>query len=317
MTSASPVKVSHLAHAYGQRTVLHDLDFEIQTGERFGLLGPNGSGKTTLFKILATLLTPSSGKAEVFGFDVGRSAAQVRARLGIIFQSPALDAQLTVEENLRHHAHLHGLKGARLTGRLERILSRLDLVARRRDRVGTLSGGLARRCDLARGLLHAPGLLLLDEPTAGLDPVARREFWQELERQQAESGLTLLLTTHLMAEAERCNRLGILDRGRLVALETPARLCAEVGGTVVTIKSAEAETLAPEIQRQFQMATRIVDGCIRMEHPQGHDLVPRLAGAFPGRISSVTVQTPTLEDAFIHRTGHQFGQDDGGREKSA
>ncbi|MFQ5670773.1 MAG: ATP-binding cassette domain-containing protein [Acidobacteriota bacterium] len=305
-TQTVPVILENVTHTFGTRRVLDGLSFQIGPGEFFGLLGPNGSGKTTLFRILATLLFPTSGRVRVFGFNVALYPGQVRSRIGVVFQTPALDDQLTVRENLRHHARYHGLAGPALARRLEEVLDALGIKDRSAERVGILSGGLQRRVDLARGLMHRPDLLILDEPSTGLDPGARRDFWSELDRLRAQTGLTILLTTHLMAEGERCDRVGILDRGQMVALGDPTSLCQEVGGTVLTLKTDQPGELVQGLQDRFDLAARVVDGALRLEHDDGHALVPRLVTAFPGRITSVTVQAPTLEDVFIKRTGHQF-----------
>jgi ABC-2 type transport system ATP-binding protein len=281
----------------------------VEPGEPFALLGPNGSGKTTLFRILATLVRPSAGQARVFGFPVNDRPDAVRSRIGVVFQSPALDDQLTVAENLRHHARLYGLTGRRRRQRVAEVLEGFGLAGRAGDRVGTLSGGLKRQADLARGLLHQPRLLVLDEPTAGLDPIARRDLWSHLEELRRSTQMTILITTHLMDEAERCHRVAILDHGRLVGLDTPAALRQEIGGTVVTIHADRPEDLCGDLGERLQIEAAVLDGAIRIEHPDGHALVARLASAFPERVSSITVQTPTLEDVFVHRTGHRFADE--------
>ena len=306
MTSETPVVIRNLGLRYGQRTALHDLSLEVQSGELFGLLGPNGSGKSTLFRILGTQLPPGTGEARVWGLDVVRDAVAVRHRIGVVFQSPALDGLLTVRENLLHQGRLYGLGGRHLTRRIDELLERLALAERRDDRVAVLSGGLRRRVDIARGILHEPSLLLLDEPSAGLDPGARRDLWQELARLREQAGLTILVTTHLMEEGERCDRVAILDAGRLVGLAPPSQLRAEIGGSVVTLQSADPGTLCRKISERFGVAAQLLDGTVRIEHQDGHTLVPRLAEAFPDAIASMTVQAPTLEDVFVHRTGHAF-----------
>jgi ABC-2 type transport system ATP-binding protein len=301
-----PLAVRDLVHAYGDRRALNGVSFQVQKGEMFALLGPNGSGKTTLFRIVATLVRPRSGEAAVFGARVDEQPAAVRSRMGIVFQSAALDAHLTIVENLRHHARLYGLSGRRRRRRVDAVLAAFGLEDRASHRVGTLSGGLKRRADLARGLLHEPQLLILDEPSSGLDPGARRDFWTHLEKLRRRLEMTILVTTHLMDEAERCNRVGILDHGRLVGLDTPAVLRREIGGTVVTVQAERPEELSREVAERFQVSVTVVDGALHIEHSDGHGLVPRLASAFSARIASITVQTPTLEDVFVHRTGHGF-----------
>ena len=304
--SPPPVRVQDLAHSYGEHRALDGISLELQAGEFFGLLGPNGSGKTTLFRILATLLTPRAGSALIFGHDVVRSPAAARALIGIVFQSPALDDLLTVEENLRHHARLQGVPRRQRKQRVAELLDGLGLNDRRNQRVGELSGGLKRRADLARGILHRPGLLLLDEPSGGLDPRARRDLWAHLEKVRQESGITVLVTTHIMEEGEFCDRLAIMDNGKVVDLDTPANLRAALGGTVVTIQAEEPESLAMAITNDMNIPATVLNGAIRIEHDDGHALVPRLAENLGARMTAITVQAPSLEDVFVHRTGHLF-----------
>ena len=203
------------------------------------MLGPNGGGKTTAFKILSTLLLPSQGSAHLFGFDVNKDPNLIRSRIGVVFQSQSLDLKLTVEENLRHHGHLYGLIGSKLRNQIKFTLKQLGLIGREKDRIETLSGGLRRRVELAKGLLHKPGLLLLDEPTAGLDPGARRDLWEYLNSLRLKNNLTILLTTHLLDEAERCTRVGFLDEGQLVALDSPETLKKKLGGEIVVVKTKD------------------------------------------------------------------------------
>ena len=306
--AAPPVSVVGLGHRYGERQALAGLDLDVSRGEIVALLGPNGSGKSTLFRILSTLITPTAGRALVFGADVARAAPAARRRIGVVFQSPALDDQLTARENLRLHGRLHGLGGRRLEERIEVLLERMGVLERAEERTGRLSGGLARRVDLARGLLHEPDLLLLDEPTSGLDPAARRDLWALLEDLQ-DRGLTLLLTTHLMDEAERCQRVIILDRGTLVASGTPAALRAGVGGDVLTIGTDRPVEAAALLHRELGLAAAVRGDQLRLEHPGAAELVPRVAAALGARLHSLTLQAPTLEDVFLHRTGRAFAEE--------
>jgi ABC-2 type transport system ATP-binding protein len=285
------------------------VSFAVGAGELFGLLGPNGGGKTTALQVLATLLRPTGGAARVFGADVVGDAASVRRRIGVVFQHPALDIRLTPLENLRHHGHLYGLRGAELARRSGELLLRLGVADRGRDRVSTLSAGLRRRVEIAKGLLHRPGLLLLDEPTAGLDPGGRRDVWDTVEDLRAREGITVLATTHLMDEAERCDRIGILDKGALAALGTPAELKGGIRGDVISLAAADPRGLAGEIRGRFGGEVSVVDGAVRIERQDGAELVPRLAEAFPGAIRSITVGEPTLEDVFLQRTGHRFQEE--------
>lgn len=305
------VAVQDLEYRYGDRQALAGVSLSVSRREIFGLLGPNGGGKTTLFKVLCTLLLPSSGSARVFGHDLAREARHVRRHLGVVFQHPSLDPKLTVAENLSHHAHLYGMRGAALRERAELLLRRVGLADRARDRVEALSGGLQRRAELAKALMHRPDLLLLDEPSTGLDPGARRDFGHHLEHLRAEEGVTVLLTTHILDEAERCDRLGILHRGALVALGRPSELKSQVGGDVVVIHSHTAEPLREKIRLRFGYEPRLVDGNLRIEMPEGHEFARSVVNAFGREVESVSFGKPTLEDVFIHLTGHRlWGEDD-------
>lgn len=299
-----------MAHRYGEREALKGISFDVASGEVFGLLGPNGGGKTTLLRILSTLLKPSAGTARVGGADVVRRPAAARKRIGVVFQNSSLDRELTPRENLRHHGHMHGLRGGPLQARIDRELDRLGVGRRGSDRVKTLSGGLRRRVELAKGVLHDPEVLLLDEPTAGLDPGGRREFWANLRRLGDEENVAIIVTTHLMEEADRCDRIGILDRGNLVALDSPTGLKGEIRGDVIALEVEDPERLAREVEERFAVATAVIDGSVRIERRDGPEFVPRLAEAFPGEIRSITVGKPTLEDVFVHRTGHRFEDED-------
>jgi ABC-2 type transport system ATP-binding protein len=303
--------VAGLGHRYGDRVALDAVSFEVRPGELFGLLGPNGGGKSTLFRILTTLMRPASGSARILGHDVVREPEAVRRRLGVVFQHASVDGKLTVEENLRHHGWLFGLHGAALRERAERLLDRFGLAERRREPVERLSGGLQRRVELAKGLLPSPRLLLLDEPSTGLDPIARRDFLAQLDALRAAEGITVVLTTHHMDEAERCERVAILDRGRLVANGTPAELKAQVGGDVLVIESGDLEALGGRIEQRFGIRAQALDGVLRIERPQAHELVPALVEAFPGEISTVTYGRPTLADVFVRLTGRRFAADAG------
>jgi ABC-2 type transport system ATP-binding protein len=310
---ASPVVVQNLHHIYPARRpakeprpALKGVSFSVERGEIFGLLGPNGGGKTTTFHILSTFIRPTAGRAEIFGFDVLRDAGKVREQLGVVFQNPSLDKKLTVEENLRHQGHLYGLSGRDLTARIQDVMRRVALSDRAGDLTETLSGGLRRRVELAKGLLHRPGLLLLDEPSTGLDPGARHDLWDYLAELKQRESMTMIVTTHLMEEAEKCDRVAILSQGQLVALGTPAALKSQIGGDVITVETNEPAALAAAIGQKFGAAPLIVGGQLRIERERGHEFIPQLVGAFPGQITSVTLGKPTLEDVFIKQTGHRF-----------
>jgi ABC-2 type transport system ATP-binding protein len=301
-----PLEVRHLTHRYGARVALADVSFEVAPGEIFGLLGPNGGGKTTLFRIVSTLMAPADGEVYVGGDDVARYPDRVRRRLGVVFQSAALDARLTVRENLLHQGHLYGLSGRRLTERMSATLAHVGLSDRARDLVLTLSGGLQRRAELAKALLHSPEVLVLDEPTTGLDPGARRDVWQHLTALRARDGTTVVLTTHMMDEAARCDRVGILHEGRLVALGSPQALTSEIGGDVVLIASPDAPGLAARVRARFGGRVDVVDDQVHIERDRAHTFVPDLVESFPGEIDSVTFGKPTLEDVFMHHTGKRL-----------
>lgn len=319
MTGSEPktVEILGVSHAYGSHTALRNLSFEVASGEIFGLLGPNGGGKTTLFRILSTIMMPGEGTARICGHDVVQEPAEVRRHIGVVFQSPSLDRKLTVEENLMHQGHLYNLNGAELHIRSDEALRRLGLSERTRQRVETLSGGLQRRVEVAKSLLHRPDLLLLDEPSTGLDPGARLDLWSTLRALRDENGVTSVLTTHLMEEAEQCDRIAILDRGVLVAIGAPAELKNEVGGELVTIQTAEGVQLCDEVAAQFSYATKCIENSVRIELPRdaqttGPKLLIQLAEAFPGKIVGAYIGKPTLEDVFIHFTGRRFDAETAG-----
>ncbi|HYK90208.1 MAG TPA: ATP-binding cassette domain-containing protein [Acidobacteriota bacterium] len=288
---------------------LKDVSFSVQRGEIFGLLGPNGGGKTTLFKILSTLLVPETGIVQIAGYDVRTNPHDIRHHLGVAFQFPSLDKKLTAAENLWHHGHLYGIRGAALNLRIDLMLKRVNLQDRAHDLVETLSGGMARRVELAKTLLHSPELLLLDEPSTGLDPGARRDLWEQLKALSSRDSVTVLLTTHLMEEAAACGRLALLHHGQIVALGTPDQLTAEIGGDVLTVHSQDPQTLGEEIRGRFQCPATVLDGTVRIERENGHLFIPQLVEAFPGRIQGISLGKPTLEDVFIHRTGHRLEED--------
>jgi len=293
-------------HRYGERAALNGVSFEVRPAELFGLLGPNGSGKTTMFRILSTLMVPVGGRAVILGHDAARDPSRLRREIGVVFQAQSIDLKLTAAENLRHQGHLYGLHGPALRSRIKEMLDRVGLSDRPKDKAETFSGGMQRRLELAKGLLHGPRVLLLDEPTTGLDPGARRDVWQYLRTLRDEEQVTVLVTTHLMEEAERCDRLAILNEGKLVALGTPSELKQEIGGDVIVLEAKEADSLAMRIHTRFEVEVRVVDGQVRIERANGHRFVTDIVEAFPGEVDSVSIAKPSLEDVFIRRTGHRF-----------
>ena len=306
------ISLQHVVHRYENRTALNGVSFDVRQAELFGLLGPNGSGKTTLFRILSTLMVPTAGRAVVMGCDASEDAARLRRQIGVVFQAQSVDPKLTAYENLWHQGHLYGLRGTSLNTRISEMLTRVGLADRAKERVETFSGGMQRRIELAKGLLHRPGVLLLDEPTTGLDPGARRDLWQYLQTLRDEEHVSVLVTTHLMEEAERCDRLAIMNEGNLVALGTPAELKSEIGGDVVLLEAAnDAAGLADNIRARFHVHTTVIDNQVRIEREGGHRFVTDVVEAFPGAIQAISVSKPALEDVFIRRTGHKFWSENG------
>jgi ABC-2 type transport system ATP-binding protein len=308
--SAEPaVSIAGLAHRYGERQALAGLDLSILPGEVFAVLGPNGGGKTTLFRLLSTLLPIQTGRASILGLDVAGQTAAVRAVIGVVFQAPSLDRKLTVAENINIQGALYGLSGAELARRRDALLKQFGLADRARELTEKLSGGLKRRVELVKGLLHRPRLLLLDEPSTGLDPAARSGLWRHLRALRDEHGTTVLATTHYLDEADDADRIAILHEGKLVALGEPEQLKASVGGDSITIETAQPDELAAAIREQFELPTQTIDGAVRLETPDGHRWISRLVEAFPGRIASIRLGRPSLEDVFIARTGHRYARD--------
>ena len=306
----SVIQLQSLKHQYGDRVALAGVSFDVRPAEIFGLLGPNGSGKTTTFRILSTLMVPSGGRAMIMGHDVAREPAQVRRNIGVVFQAPSIDVKLSAEENLMVVGHIYGLRGAMLKKRVAEMLGRVGLADRAKEKAETFSGGMQRRLELAKGLLHHPSVLLLDEPTTGLDPGARRDLWQDLQILRYEDRVTVLVTTHLMEEAERCDRLAIYANGSVVALGTPAVLKAEIGGDVIMLETKDAEGLARRIEQRFGLHPSVLDNRVRLEIENGHRFVTDVVEGFPGEIEGVSVHKPSLEDVFIRRTGHRFWTDE-------
>jgi ABC-2 type transport system ATP-binding protein len=304
--SPAVISIQDIVHRYDGRTALNGVSFDVRPAELFGLLGPNGSGKTTLFRILSTLMIPSAGRALIMGQDAATNPDGLRRQIGVVFQAQSIDLKLSAYENLRHQGHLYGLHGSALKARIQEMLGRVALADRAKDRAETFSGGMQRRLELAKGLLHHPSVLLLDEPTTGLDPGARRDLWQYLRILRDEERVSILVTTHLMEEAGRCDRLAIMNEGKLVALGTPADLRHEIGGDVIVLEALDPEALARKIESRFGISAQVLAGKVRIERESGHRFITDVVESFPGEIEAVSVSKPTLEDVFIHRTGHRF-----------
>lgn len=307
-TSSVAVTVDKVEFSYGERLALDAVSFEVRDGEIFGLLGPNGGGKTTLFRILSTLAMPASGSAKLLGYDLATDQQLIRENIGVVFQQPSVDNKLTIAENLRHHGQLYSITKTELTRRIVEILDTLGLADRANEACETLSGGLKRRVELAKGLLPRPKLLILDEPSTALDPGARIDLWHYLGILQ-QSGTTVLLTTHLLEEAERCDRIAIIDEGRIVCIDTPDTLRSSIGGDILTIGTSDPQSLSERISQRFGEQPQLIGGSLRIERDNGHQLLRDLVEAFPDEIDGISVGKPTLEDVFVRETGHRFWSD--------
>ncbi len=291
---------------------LKEVGFSIFQGEIFGVLGPNGSGKTTLFKILSTLMKPSQGQVTLCDYSLAADPSGVRSCLGVVFQQPSLDIRLSAEENLICQGNMYGLKGQPLQRRVDELLDYMQLADRRDDRVQSFSGGMKRKLEIAKALLHTPRVLLLDEPDTGLDPGARRDVWRMLEQLRQDEQMTIILTTHLMDEADRCDRIAVISQGQLVALDTPDVLKSQIGGDVITLFCNDSEKLEPlrrAIESNFSPwpnggEPRIVHNRIYIEQEDGVGFIAKLSQAFSDDIDAMSVGKPTLEDVFLHLTGH-------------
>ena len=304
------LQLEGLTRRFGARLALDGLALSVGAGEIVGLLGPNGAGKSTTFQLLAGLLAPDAGRVLFEGRPLSLHDAALRQRMGILFQRGSLDDLMSARENLRLGAQLYGLTGERARTRVERMLQLIGLAERGDERVSTWSGGMRRRLELARALVHEPRILLMDEPSQGLDEASFRAFWAHLRALRDSEGLTVLLTTHRADEAQLCDRLAVLDAGRLVACDTPEALAARVGGDILTLEAREPEALAHELHTRLGLEARVVEGRVQVEVEHGHALVPRVVEALPpGRVDAVSVRRPTLADVFLQLTGRALGAD--------
>jgi ABC-2 type transport system ATP-binding protein len=298
------LRVDGLSRRFGTRVALDGVSFEVAPGEMFGLLGPNGAGKTTAFRLLAGLLPAHAGTLALDGRPVSAADTAYRARLGVVFQEPSLDLKLTARENLRLGAALYDVPRAIATRRIDEALALMALGDRADEPASKYSGGMRRRIEIARVLLHEPTLLLLDEPGRGVDPEALRRIWDEIATLAATRATSVIVTTHQPEEAERCHRIAILDGGRLAATGTPDELRAHVAGDVVRVRGDNPEELRVTIATRLALAGRVVEGDVVVETPRGHEVVPRIAELFPpGRIAAIATSRPTLADVFAKLTG--------------
>jgi len=297
------VSVSGLAKSYGEIEAVRGIDFEVRAGETFGFLGPNGAGKSTTIKILCTLATPTAGSARVAGYDVVKQRDAVRRSIGLVFQDTTLDSYLTAEQNLRFHAELYGVPRNVFEPRMRQVMDMVGLWERRDSLVSTYSGGMQRRLEIARGLLHAPRVLFLDEPTVGLDPQTRSSIWEYINALKAREDITIFLTTHYMDEAENCDRIAIIDHGKIVAIDTPEALKASVGKDRVQIRTADDDAAIAALDAQFGIEATIAEGMVTFAVESGEQFVPRLFAELGVPIRSVSVSRPSLDDVFMSYTG--------------
>ena len=297
------IKVAGLTKNYGEIEAVRGIDFEVPVGETFGFLGPNGAGKSTTIKVLCTLARPTSGSAQVAGHEVTAERDAVRRNIGLVFQDTTLDNYLTGAQNLRFHAALYGVPAAAVEPRMRQVLDMVGLWDRRDSLVSTYSGGMQRRLEIARGLLHAPHVLFLDEPTVGLDPQTRASIWEYINELKSREDITIFLTTHYMDEAEHCDRIAIIDHGKIVAIDTPEALKASVGKDRVQIHTADDQAAIGELAREFGIEAAMHEGAVTFSVPSGEQFVPRLFAGLSVPIKSVSVSRPTLDDVFMSYTG--------------
>ncbi len=306
------IEVQDIYKKFGAIEAVRGVSFSVSAGEIFGFLGPNGAGKSTTINILCTLLKPDTGVATLAGHDVVKRPADVRASIGIVFQDPSLDERLSAYENLNFHALVYNVPKSERETRIKHVLEMVELWARRHDVVRTFSGGMKRRLEIARGLLHHPRVLFLDEPTLGLDPQTRNRIWEYIRELRVKQNITIFLTTHYMDEAENCDRIAVIDHGRIIALDTPDKLKAMVGGDVVTLTSPELPRARTEIGERFQLEVMEQDSKLVMEVPDGESFLPQLMKAVDVPIDSISVRRPTLDDVFLKLTGRTMRDEAGG-----
>jgi len=312
------IEVEELRKKFGEFEAVRGVSFEVEPGEVFGFLGPNGAGKTTTINMLCTLARPTSGQARVAGHDVVRERDDVRRNIGLVFQDPTLDSYLTAVQNLRLHAELYGVRADLVQPRMEQVMRMVGLWDRKDSPVGTFSGGMRRRLEIARGLMHSPRVLFLDEPTIGLDPQTRRSIWTYIRELQEREQITIFMTTHYMDEAEWCDRIAIMDHGQIVALDAPATLKAQVGTDRVSIHTDDDDATIAALTERFDVEAWISEGAVTFAVPQGEEFVPRLFAELGIAIKAVHVSRPTLDDVFMSYTGSTIrdAEEDQGKDRN-
>ena len=304
--SSEVIEVQGLSRNFGPIEAVRNVSFSVGEGEVFGFLGPNGAGKTTTINVLCTLLRPSSGAARVSGYDVVRQRSEVRRSIGLVFQQSTLDEYLTAEQNLRFHGYAYGIPAGEREERIRELLTMVELWERRKGAVRAFSGGMKRRLEIARGLLHHPRVLFLDEPTLGLDPQTRRHIWDYLRELLQRERLTIFLTTHYMDEAENCGRIAIIDHGAIVALDTPDGLKDAVGGDVISFSTADNAAAAEQVRDRYRLTPVLQDGIVRFHVASGETFLPDFVRTFPQPLLSIGLRRPTLDDVFLSLTGREI-----------
>ena len=300
------IEASNIVKRFGELEAVKGVSFSVKEGEIFGFLGPNGAGKTTTINILCTLLKPTAGQAKVNGHDVVKERNRVRQSIGLVFQEPALDDYLTAEQNLRFHGYAYGVPINVLEPRLKELLEMMELWDRRKGKINTYSGGMKRRLEIARGLLHHPRVLFLDEPTLGLDPQTRRRIWDYIHDLRKRENLAIFMTTHYMDEAENCDRIAIIDYGRIVALDTLEKLKDGVGGDVISVKTEDNEEAVRLLEGRYKFKPVIENGIVSFTVSHGEEFLPGFVSGFPMRLISIGLRRPTLEDVFLKLTGRNI-----------
>ena len=304
------IEVENLVKKFGDLVAVNDISFNVTPGEIFGFLGPNGAGKTTTINILCTLTRPTSGRARIAGLDVVRQQSQVRQQIGLVFQDPSLDDRLSGLQNMRFHALVYGVPASVREPRIEQLLRMVELWDKRHNKVQTFSGGMKRRLELARGLLHHPRVLFLDEPTLGLDPQTRNRMWEYILELRRQEGTTIFLTTHYMDEADKADRIAVIDYGKLIAMDTPAKLKRMVGKDIVSLKTDDNDKAAEEIRLRYQIEARHDGDGLCFEVTNGEEFLPVFLREFNIRIISVSMRRPSLDDVFLKLTGHEIREED-------
>jgi ABC-2 type transport system ATP-binding protein len=297
------IKAQNLVKKFGKLEAVKGVSFSVQEGEIFGFLGPNGAGKTTTINVLCTLLAPTAGEAIVNGFNVVKERDKVRSSIGLVFQEAALDDYLTAEQNMRFHAYAYRIPKTILEPRMKELLEMVELWDRRKEKIDTYSGGMKRRLEIARGLLHHPQILFLDEPTLGLDPQTRNRIWEHIKALRKKERLAIFMTAHYMDEAENCDRIAVIDYGEIVALDTPDKLKDDIGGDVVTIKTEDNDKAESLLKEKYDLQPSQENGIIRFTVPHGEEFLPGFVSGFPLRLISIGLRRPTLEDVFLKLTG--------------